>query len=859
MTSKILNTFERFCGNTTVLSTVIVLAFCLFFFSCYRAYQDSLSATAQSLKTDVGNQARIVAASVNEYFCIEQDNVQKAAEFPFLREFLDRVRQDTIENDPNFVDICSMLEVANSSNRDVAITWLASLRDDFFINHNRIFRKEDGWSIHSRPWFSGAMKAEGIYFSAPFQKFETDSVRVSLIKKVYAPLSDNPDDVHHSEEVVGFVGLDISLQSIYQAMKEFTFDDEHYPILISYDGTILYHPNEQLILKCKLGDIDPALKQFTEKMVHSESVTDMIALNDGQCPVYFGYVPVKGKTWSVGIIWNKHDAEKTLFVFRQTLVRSLLLNLFLFVLLIILFGFAITLGTQRFTSMKHLYDVVVNQMQTGIAVVDLKTDAILLANPAYKSFLGMSQENPMPFSTYHSLLGIDLPSGTFQTISKCNETPDDVPETTEILLRLNDTDCYLSHFFIGFRTDAGRRLFLSVLTDITEQKNMQETLRLSRDTAESANHAKSSFLANMSHEIRTPMNGIVGLTNLLAATPLDPQQKEFIELVRSSATALLTIINDILDHSKIEAGKLLIESYVFDLRRLIRELTFSFSHAAQQKSIEFQTWLSPDVPQFVRGDGNRVRQVLVNFLSNAIKFTENGKVELRGILLDEPEKPNWVRFEVSDTGIGISDSQMMQLFKPFEQADSSTARKFGGTGLGLSISKRLVQMMGGTVGGHSQRNAGTVFWCELPLPVSSEVLSQDEQTVVISILKPMQILLVDDVKVNLIMLSAMLQHWGHFVETAENGKQAIELMKKHRYELVFMDCQMPEMDGYECTQKIRDLETRVLNPNVPIIAVTAHAMVGDKERCLASGMDDYISKPVDHNVLQSKLAKWAPK
>jgi CheY-like chemotaxis protein len=257
--------------------------------------------------------------------------------------------------------------------------------------------------------------------------------------------------------------------------------------------------------------------------------------------------------------------------------------------------------------------------------------------------------------------------------------------------------------------------------------------------------------------------------------------------------------------------------------------------------------------------------VLSNFLSNAVKFTpDGGKIEFRVTTPMKPESlvksetNDLVRFEVSDTGIGIESEQIERLFDPFEQVDSSMSRKYGGTGLGLAISKNLIEMMGGSIGCNSEYGTGSVFWCELPLPPSSETQMQGERSSIISTLRPLHILIVDDVKVNLIVLSSMLQQWGHFIGTASSGVQALELLKTHQYELVFMDCQMPEMDGYECTRRVRLPETQVLNPHIPIIAVTAHAMAGDKERCLASGMDDYISKPISSSELKSKLERWAP-
>ena len=860
------NLFERLGSNTFFVASVAVLVLCLFMISSYRAYKNSLNETVHGLKTDVENQTHTIASSIAEYFRGKQEFVQMMANYLLVQEYLDRVRQDTVESDPYFANLCSLLLTVSGSDKDFSIAWLASLRDEYSLSFDDISYEKDGWSTQTRPWFPGTMEAENIYFSDPYWDFETNSICVSLIKKVYAPSSGTPAEETRPGDVVGVAGLDLFFPPIQTIMDGFVHDDVRFPILISHDGSILYHPQKEYVFESKLGDVDSALEPFIQAMTQLETGAHLITLHRGEKPAYFGYAPVEGTTWSVGLIWQKHDAEKTWVIFKWSLVRSLLLNLFLFLIPILFFGILLMRRSQRFRDMKRRYDTIVDHMQIGIAVIDPRTDSFLLINPAYETFLGISHENPAPFSAYHSALHITNVEETLRSMfmhSSCL-LDGDVPASKEIALLVDTVEHFCTHFFITFRDFGGQKLLLSVLTDVTEQKRMQDTLREARDAAEAANRAKSSFLANMSHEIRTPMNGILGLIDLLAASNLDSQQQQYIDLIRGSTNALLLVINDILDHSKIEAGKLLIETYVFDLRQLIRELSFSFSHIAEQKSLEFQSLLLPDVPQFVRGDANRLRQVLSNLLSNAVKFSSTGgTVKLHVTVLDDPRKADWVRFDVSDTGIGITDAQMTQLFEPFEQADNSTSRKFGGTGLGLPISKKLAQMMGGDVGCYSKYGLGSTFWCELPLPTSSGQHSgffiPSEKPDAASASRPLRILLVDDVRVNLIVLSSVLKQWGHVTDTVDNGKQALELMQTNSYDLVFMDCQMPEMDGYECTQRVRNPQTGVVNPNVPIIAVTAHAMVGDKERCLSSGMDDYISKPINHGELRSKLSKWVPR
>jgi PAS domain S-box-containing protein len=534
------------------------------------------------------------------------------------------------------------------------------------------------------------------------------------------------------------------------------------------------------------------------------------------------------------------------------------------------------------------------------------------------------------------------------------------------------------------------------VTDITERRRLEE--------AEAANHAKDEFFANMSHEIRTPMNGVIGLTDLLAKTPLSDLQIQYVNMIRQSAGSLLAIINDILDFSKIEAGKLILDSHEFELVPLIEDACDAIALQIYKKGVRIAVTIDSRIRECFIGDSGRLRQVLLNLLSNASKFTNEGEILVRVQLFFFSATTCQLRFEVEDTGIGISRDRVERLFEPFTQADTSVTRRYGGTGLGLSICKKLVEMMGGNLGVESEPGRGSLFWftillhrlpdaetlsttvklipktrsivleihpatrralnhlitefggtlvesdspvdfitqireqikngtpfdwifCESEYPgYGMEQLKKDLLTISeknrsrlvilfslgaafqslenidlpnlygylfkpiryeilyqilnvsskesLSKLKtdpknnqengmastteilPLRILLVEDVKINIIVATTMLCALGHQVDVAENGIQALESMRKKEYDLVFMDCQMPEMDGYQCSRQLRQALDVVKNQDVPVIAMTAHAMAGDREKCLAAGMDDYISKPIDSEQLRDIVSRW---
>jgi signal transduction histidine kinase/HPt (histidine-containing phosphotransfer) domain-containing protein/ActR/RegA family two-component response regulator len=395
-------------------------------------------------------------------------------------------------------------------------------------------------------------------------------------------------------------------------------------------------------------------------------------------------------------------------------------------------------------------------------------------------------------------------------------------------------------------------------------------LENARQAAESANLSKSQFLANMSHEIRTPINGVLGTIDLLLNTGVTDQQRRFLENARDSGNILLILINDILDISRIEASQLTLENIPFHLSKLVGEIIELTAREAQAKGLAIHCRISPPTPYRLKGDPVRLSQILLNLLGNAIKFTPTGEIIVRVTCVQEHSETAEIRVEVQDTGIGISPEVQSLIFEPFRQGDGSMTRKFGGTGLGLAIVKHLVLLMGGEVGIDSQPARGSTFWFSIPFakdphvetdtlapkdgrPPSLPTLVQGQSLVDSSA----RILLAEDNLVNQEIASAMLAHIGCLVDVVSDGLQALDALTRNRYDLVFMDCQMPELDGYEATRAIR-AEEALSTPasRLPIIALTAHAMAGDRDLCLAAGMDDYLSKPFTKVQLQKILAKW---
>jgi PAS domain S-box-containing protein len=537
------------------------------------------------------------------------------------------------------------------------------------------------------------------------------------------------------------------------------------------------------------------------------------------------------------------------------------------------------LGTNwDITDRKHIEELLLASETRARAVIEAVADSIIVSdefgviqtcNSATERIFGYSSE---------ALLGKHIeclvPMGYPATHGPRKADPGALG-SRELSGRRSDGSGFPIDLAVSRTLVGDQPLFIGLVRDITARKQAEADLRqakeladAAREAADEANRAKSDFLANMSHELRTPLNGVIGMTHLIGKTALDAEQRRFVETARISGETLLALIDNILDFSKVEAGKLELESTAFSLPALMANLAAVLEEQARGKSVGLHFVVEPEVPVALKGDPVRLNQVLTNLASNAVKFTATGEVTVRCELYascgSSPEAPGVAQllFTVRDTGIGLSAEQITRLFVPFSQADSSTTRQYGGTGLGLAIVKRLVDCMGGTFGVESELGSGSCFWFAIALP------TDDPTGVVVPAPSPVAVaaprtggplLVAEDNPINQQVICAILEMYGYDVDVVANGAEAVAALERREYALVLMDAQMPDMDGVTATRRIRHREAaQAGGRHTVIVALTANALKGAREEYLAAGMDDYLSKPVTPDDLEAVLARWLP-
>ncbi|WP_050855240.1 ATP-binding protein [Flavobacterium frigoris] len=499
------------------------------------------------------------------------------------------------------------------------------------------------------------------------------------------------------------------------------------------------------------------------------------------------------------------------------------------------------------------FEIATTAAEVGIWSMDIAKQTLEWSDLHKKMWGYTNLETNLTYEEWHNLILSEDKQLAFDAVAKALKTNTLYEVSYRIKRADNDDIRWINSSGQYFYSDTGEPITLTgVSVDITEQKLFENELMEAKESAESATKSKQQFLSNMSHEIRTPLNSILGFTNVLLKTELEIEQKEFVQAIKTSGKSLNLLINDILDLAKVDAGRMTFEKQPFEIRQSIASILHSFNLKIKEKNLEIVKDYDSEIPAMLLGDSMRLNQIILNLVSNAVKFTAKGKIILSVKLINEDKENLAIQFAITDSGIGIAADKINSIFNVFEQAESSTANSYGGTGLGLAIVKQLIENQGGSISVRSKMNEGSTF--SFILPFGKTNAKSEEETEILykdSEIKNINVLVAEDVPLNQLLIKIILSDFGFLYEIVENGKMAVEKLKTNTYDIILMDLQMPEMNGFEATEYIR----KTMKSQIPIIALTADVTKADVSKCKEFGLDDYIPKPINENLLYSKIVE----